>query len=376
MLRQLYLWNGWNGRPMKILITINCRWWNASAAGALAQAVSLSRRGHSILIQTGPGVSVLERFRESGLETAVLNLSGPGSITAIPAFGRLVRRFSPDVICAHRAEGQTAAAIASGGIPLVRVRSDIRPASGGLLWRRIDSRTDLMVLPGRFMLDRNYVRQRSGPVAVIAHPVDTEYFTPVSGRADSSTLISLARLSPVKGHRTLIRAMALLPSEMDAVIAGSPAQQSREELHAYAEELGVSDRIRFTDRVEDVRSLLSLAFAGVVTSLGSEVVSRAGMEIMSSGLPLLAAATNGLPELVRDGATGLIHPPGNHVELARQAGFLFRNPDAAARLGSNARMFCVEHLGYGVIGERWERHLRAVSEREQLPEWRVSSVSV
>jgi len=170
--------------------------------------------------------------------------------------------------------------------------------------------------------------------------------------------------------------MALLPSEMDAVVAGSPAQQSREELHAYAEELGVSDRIRFTDRVEDVRSLLSLAFAGVVTSLGSEVVSRAGMEIMSSGLPLLAAATNGLPELVRDGATGLIHPPGNHVELARQAGFLFLNPDAAARLGSNARMFCVEHLGYGVIGERWERHLRAVSEREQLPEWRVSSVSV
>jgi glycosyltransferase involved in cell wall biosynthesis len=360
---------------VKILITVNCRWWNASAAGGVAQAVCLARRKHTVLVQTGSTSPVLQKASEAGLDTAVLDMEGLGSITGVIPLRNLVRRFGPDAICAHRAEGQSAAALAAGNIPLVRIRSDIRPPHGGQLWRKVDQRTGLVVFPGAFMLNRKYTCQRQGSVAVIPYPVDTDRYPVVEREETPRDLVSVARLSPVKGHRTLVRALTLLPDGISAIVAGSPAQQSAEDLLAYAEELGVADRLVLRGVVEDVRTLFRSAIAGVVTSLGSEVVSRAGMEMMSSSLPLLAASTNGLPDLVRDGVTGLLHPPGNHTELARQALFLHRNPAAASRLGGNARRFCVENLSYETVGRIWEEHLEALVAGEQHPGWRVSQVS-
>jgi glycosyltransferase involved in cell wall biosynthesis len=354
---------------------VNCRWWNASAAGGVAQAAALAGRGHEVLVQTGSGSPVSEKAAVEGLETVLLDLEGLGSVTGVLPLRRLVSGFSPDVICAHRAEGQTAAVLAAGNIPLVRVRSDIRPPRSGQLWRRVDRKTGLVVFPGRFMMDRGYTGQRTGPVTVIPHPVDTGYFGPVEHDPEASVILSVARLSPVKGHRTLVRALTLLPDEVCAGIAGSPAQDSPEELMDYAGELGVAHRLRIYGPVEDVRDLYPGVLAGAVTSLGSEVVSRAGMEMMSSGIPVLAASTNGLPDIVRDGVTGLLHPPGNHTELARQALFLHRNPSAASRLGANARRFCIGNLGFEAVGKAWEEHLEALLGGEQHPGWRVSPVT-
>ncbi len=360
---------------MRILVTVNCRWWNASAAGGIAQAVCLARRGNTVLVQTGSNSPVLQEASEAGLETTVLDLEGLGSVTGILPLRKLVGSFLPDVICSHRAEGQTAAALAAGNTPLVRIRSDIRSPRGGQMWRKVDQRTGLVVFPGRFMLERGFRGQRQGPVAVIPHPVDTDRYPAVEREENPGVLVSVARLSPVKGHRTLVRALTLLPPAISAIVAGSTAQQSREDLLAYAFDLGVAERLSVPGRVEDVRTLFGTALAGVVTSLGSEVVSRAGMEMMSSSLPLLAASTNGLPDLIRDGVTGLLHPPGNHTELARQALFLRRNPDVASRLGGNARRFCVENLSYEAVGRVWEEHLEALVTGEQHPGWRVSRMS-
>jgi glycosyltransferase involved in cell wall biosynthesis len=361
-----------DGQAVRILVTVNCRWWNASAAGGVAQALALAGRGHQVLLQAGSGSEVGRRASEAGLETVLMDLEGTGSLTGIVPFRRMVAGFGPDVICCHRAEGQTAAALSTGNVPLVRVRCDIRPASGGFLWRRIDRRTGLVVFPGSFMIERGFAGRRDGPVAVIPQPVDTDRFTPVERGENPRVLLSLARLSPVKGHRTLLRALTLLPDEITAAIAGAPAQQPPGELLGYAEELGVAGRIVLHGVVDDVRTLFPGVLAGVVTSLGSEVVSRAGMEFMASSLPLLAASTNGLPGLVRDGVTGLLHPPGNHEELARQALFLHRNPAVSTRLAGNALRYCRENLSYEAVGRLWEEHLEALAAGEQHPGWRVS----
>lgn len=360
---------------MRILVTVNCRWWNASAQGGVAQAVALAMVGHDVLLQTGGGGPVAGKAAEAGLPTALLDLEGAGSVTGMLPFRRLVKEFSPDVICCHRAEGQAAAAMATGSIPLVRVRCDVRPPKGGALWRKVDRRTGLVVFPGRFMTGRGFAGERTGPVAVIPQPVDTERYAPVHRHGEPRVLLSLGRLSPVKGHRTLVRALTLLPSDITAAIAGAPAQQTPGELMEYAEELGVAGRLVVHGHVGDVRSLFPEALCGVVTSLGSEVVSRTGMEFMASALPLLAASTNGLPDLVRDGVTGLLHPPGNHAELARQALFLHRNPSAASRLAGNARRYCEDRLSYRAVGRVWEEHLAALAAGEQHPGWRVSRMT-
>jgi glycosyltransferase involved in cell wall biosynthesis len=204
------------------------------------------------------------------------------------------------------------------------------------------------------MKERGYAGERTGPVAVIPNPVDTDRFSPsdFSG-SRSRLLVSLGRLSPMKGHRTLIRALAMLPGDVRAVIAGPPSQQTAGDLASFADELGVGQRLELAGKIDDPSRLISTGTAGIVTSLGSEVVSRAGMEMMSSGLPVLAAATNGLVDLVRDGVTGMLHSPGNHRQLAAQAQFLLDNPALAERMGKRARRLCLERYSYESVAAIW-----------------------
>lgn len=333
---------------MRVIVTVNCGWWNASAQGAVMQALSLQKLGHRVLMQVSPSGSVAERAVAAGVERVV-----PRDPWTFMALARVHR---PDFVCAHTGLGQAAAALLLPGVPLVRVRSDQRKASGGYFWNIIDRRTCLVVLPSPFMAVRGFQGQRKGPVEVVPFPVDTESFKP-SERPGEKLIVSLGRLSPVKGHRTLIRAMAGMPRDWRAVIAGEDDQQSVRELLDFAGTYGVQDRVSFPGRVDDVRPLLARASIGVVTSLGSEVVSRAGLEIMSSGLPLLAAATNGLCDIVRDGETGLLHSPGNHSQLASQMRHLATTPGVAEYLGKAARDYVCREFSLASVGRKWEHAL-------------------
>ncbi|MEN8209266.1 MAG: glycosyltransferase family 4 protein [Candidatus Fermentibacteria bacterium] len=353
---------------MKILVTINCRGVDASAAGGIALAGIMAEAGHSVIVQAAPDGPVTRTATAQGLECAGLNLQKSAFATGLLSFRRLIRRFAPDVIITTRADGQTACAITAGGIPTVRIRCDIRKPRSGKFWKLVDRRTDLVVFPSPFMVARGYSGEREGPIEVLPHPVDTEFYTFTGNREIfEPLLVSIGRLSPMKGHRTLIRALELLPEDVKAVIAGAPSQQSVEELESFARDIGVGERITFAGKVEDVRELISKGTIGVVTSLGSEVVSRAGMEMMSSGLPLLAAATNGLLDLVEDSVTGLFHSPGNYRQLASQAEFMLRNPSMTLRMGRRARKMCVDRLSYPVTAEKWSLTLAALTEGNKIP---------
>lgn len=331
---------------MKVIVTVNCRWWNASAQGAVMQALVLSRTGHDVLLQVPPSGPLAGMARSSGVLRVV-----SGNVWSFMASAR---RYHPDVICVHRGEGQAAAAVLLPGVPLVRVRNDQRRASTGSLWRFVDRRTSLVVFPSPFMAARGYQGDRRGAVDVVPFPVDTDLFTP-SQLPGEKVVVSLGRLSPVKGHKVLIKAMALMPPDWCAVIAGENDQQTSGELSEYANSHGVKDRIVFAGRLPDVRPVLARASIGVVTSLGSEVVSRAGLEMMSSGLPLLAAATNGLCDIVRDGVTGLLHSPGNYTQLAAQLCHLAENPEVGSYLGANAREYVCREFSLDSVGRKWEQ---------------------
>jgi len=333
---------------LRVIITVNCRWWNAAAQGAVMQALALSRIGHDVLLQVPSTGPLAGMARSSGVGTVI-----PGNVWSFMA---LARRYRPDAICVHRGEGQAAAAVLLPGVPLVRVRNDQRRASRGFLWRLVDRRTSLVVFPSPFMAARGFQGERLGAVDVVPFPVDTGRFSP-SLLPREKVVASLGRLSPVKGHRVLIKAMTLMPRDWRAVIAGENDQQTSAELVEYAESLGVNDRISFPGRLPDVRPLLARASIGVVTSLGSEVVSRAGLEMMSSGLPLLAAATNGLCDIVRDGVTGLFHSPGNHGQLAAQMLHLAENPEVGCYLGAKAREYVCREFSLESVGKKWEQAL-------------------
>jgi glycosyltransferase involved in cell wall biosynthesis len=154
------------------------------------------------------------------------------------------------------------------------------------------------------------------------------------GLPSHGTLIGcVARLVPVKGISTLIRAMPLITREISEaflVLIGDGPQ--REQLRAEASTLGVLDRVVFLGLRHDVPELLTLFDLVVLPSL-NEGMGKAAVEAMAAGRAVVASRTVGLQDVVEDGRTGLLVPPGDPEALAQNVVTLLRNPTRAGQMG-------------------------------------------
>lgn len=152
----------------------------------------------------------------------------------------------------------------------------------------------------------------------------------------------LGRISDWKGQDVLARALAEPPlAEIGAIglVAGDafPGNERFEhELSALAERLGLGDRLRLLGFRDDVETVLGAADAVTVPSTRPDPLPNSALESAAAGLPVVAAAHGGLPEIVRDGVTGRLVPPGDHVALARALRELADDPAAARALGAEA----------------------------------------
>jgi glycosyltransferase involved in cell wall biosynthesis len=106
------------------------------------------------------------------------------------------------------------------------------------------------------------------------------------------------------------------------------------ETRALADRLGVD--IHFTGFRLDAARIASGFDVFVVTSL-YEGVGRSVTEAMASGRPVVATAVDGVVDLVTPGSTGLLAPPREPRALAVRVGWMLDHPDAAARMGAQAR---------------------------------------
>tara|TARA_Y100001933_G_scaffold216484_1_gene223635 strand:+ start:4802 stop:5932 length:1131 start_codon:yes stop_codon:yes gene_type:complete len=110
----------------------------------------------------------------------------------------------------------------------------------------------------------------------------------------------------------------------------------RPELEKLAKELGISDRVIFAGRIEDVSGYLSRLQVGVICS-DSEGLSNALLEYMFSGVAAVATEVGGNTELVEHGVTGLNVPPGNPQALADALIRLIEQPELREKLARAAR---------------------------------------
>ena len=98
----------------------------------------------------------------------------------------------------------------------------------------------------------------------------------------------------------------------------------------------LGDRLRLLGFREDVDLLLGAADAVAIPSKRPDPLPNSALEAAAAGVPVVAAAHGGLPEIVRDGETGVLVPPGDPAELARALRRLADDPDRAAALGAAA----------------------------------------
>lgn len=155
--------------------------------------------------------------------------------------------------------------------------------------------------------------------------------------ADAFAIGVVANLNPVKGHAVVLEAMAEIAKRRPSAILVLVGEGLlRTPLTAQAAALGITDRVRFAGRIESVPPLLPGFDAVVQASLG-EGLPNSLLEAAAAARPIVATAVGGTPEIVLDGETGLLIPPGDPGALASAVERLIADPGFASRLGAAAR---------------------------------------
>ena len=128
---------------------------------------------------------------------------------------------------------------------------------------------------------------------------------------DDILIVSVGRLVGWKGHRVVIEALRGLPENFRYLIAGDGPE--REALQALADGSGLAGRVRFAGAVAhgDLPRLLSNSDLFVQPSTGEEAFGISVVEAMACGLPVFASNNGGLPEIIVEGETGRLLPPGD-----------------------------------------------------------------
>lgn len=172
--------------------------------------------------------------------------------------------------------------------------------------------------------------------------VDVGRFASVDrrGRGDEIELLTVGRVVPVKGQQLLIEALAELVGQGEAVrltiVGDGPALAG---LRSLVERLGVSDRVDFAGAVgqEEIRSYYERADVFALPSF-AEGIPVVLIEAMATGLPVVASRITGIPELVEEGASGLLVTPGRGDQLVRAlASIIAATPERRAEMGTAAR---------------------------------------
>jgi glycosyltransferase involved in cell wall biosynthesis len=157
-------------------------------------------------------------------------------------------------------------------------------------------------------------------------------------------LLCVGRLIPIKGHIVLLRAFAEARRQIPDLrldIAGrGPLEPA---LRALAKELEVDESIRFLGYVAPVQRAIEDAAIVVVPSMG-EGFGMVALEAMERARPVIAAEIGGLGELVEEGVTGLLVPPGEAEPLTQAILRLARNLPRAAELGEAGRHRALEQF--------------------------------
>jgi glycosyltransferase involved in cell wall biosynthesis len=155
-------------------------------------------------------------------------------------------------------------------------------------------------------------------------------------------LLCVGRLIPVKGHLVLLRALAQARARVPELVLELAGQGPLgPALKSYARELGLTDAVRFLGFVTPVQTAIEGASVVVVPSLG-EGFGMVALEAMERARPVIASAVGGLPEIVADGETGIVVPPGDAEALADAMVALASDLPRAAAMGEAGRRRAIE----------------------------------
>jgi glycosyltransferase involved in cell wall biosynthesis len=310
--------------------------------GLIVDSTTGGARAEATLADLAPSLALgLERI-------AIPRELGPLDLPALRQISRRIKLLAPDVLHGHGAKGAALARLALSARHAIRVYT---PHGGSLVYRPgtfvgsfyrslewlLKWRTNLFLFESSYAasLFRAQMGRPPGMVRVVHNGVGDGEFAPVALRTDAADVVCVGELRPVKAIDVLIDALARLKQSgrrVSVTIAGEGPESAP--LKAQAERLDIADQVHFIGYCP-AREAFALGRMLVIPSR-AESLPYVVLEAAAAGVPIIATAVGGVPEIFGPQSGALI-PPEDVAALAGAIASALDDPAHTHRVAATVR---------------------------------------
>ncbi|MEM7394136.1 MAG: glycosyltransferase family 4 protein, partial [Verrucomicrobiota bacterium] len=346
-------------------------------------AIRLTREGHRVRVVIPFEGPLRARLEEGGVEVEMMEglpllkraaLKNPlrllKLLVDIPRYARRIQRSIHEVE-AEVVHTNTATVLFSPALAARRARLPhiwhMREnfSEFGPVWPVF--RRGVLAFSHRILCISHSVREQFGPsekVEVLhngymreefegVEPEQVEAFRRTHAEGDGFLVGIVGRIKWVrKGQEVFVRAAARLKERYPTarfLLIGSPFpgnESHLEKLLALVKDLGLDRQVVYLGTIDDVRTAMSALDVSVMASVMAEPFGGVVIESMALGTPVVASANGGPAEIVEDGVSGLLFPPGDDAAMAEAIDRLLRDEVGRKQMAEAARRRFEEAFEY------------------------------
>ena len=328
----------------------------------------MMRRGHEAAVVCRPEALLLARARDAGIPVLPVPIRSSADVAAVAGMVRIFKGRRATVVNTHSGRDSWVASIAAkiAGVPLlIRTRHISVPVRRGplnMVYRWPDGYITTAGMIRDHLIGKGIHADR---VVSIPTGVDPGKFTPgidgsrireEFGIPPGAFLVSMIGvLRSWKRHDLFLEAVRLLAGRnvpVRALVVGEGPR--RDVITAEIREKGIPDVAKLTGFREDIPDILAASDAVVLPSDRFEGVPQVVLQALAQARPVVASPVGGIPEVVLDGKTGFLCPPGDARAYADAMERLAGDPDLRERLGKDGRQLVLSGHTVASMGDRTE----------------------
>lgn len=335
--------SGWGGQEQRIIL----------------ECLKMMELGHSVVIACQPDSGILAAARREGIPTEEVIIRGGWDVIAVFDICKLIRKHGITIVNTHSGKdtwvGGLAAKLSRVGFFRTRhlsIRTSKNPfnfihrLADGIITTGEAIRNELIsyngIAPDRIVSIATGVNvKRFNPETAVKDPGLREEL----GLAPDCKIVTMvAVLRSMKRHDLLTEAAALIrqtcPSTRFLIVGDGPCYDQVKQL---VHERGLSDMLIFTGHRTDIPAIFAISDVVVLTSDRNEGVPQSLSQAMAMARPVIASPIGSIPELIKDGVTGLLAETGSGASFAEHILQLLNDDNLRINLGIAARKHILEN---------------------------------